>query len=170
MPAVQASSAAAARAAGGAASGGPTRTPAAAAAARQCGRAMRRSGRVRPPWWSWSPSSKTATGSVVVSRLAGGVAAAGQGVVEHAAPGVVAPEPVDHVFADGLGAEFFGDGGDDVVGQALVGGHGVVGVFVAADHPVAHFGDLAGGAVPGAAGVDGHGQPVDAGAGVFVRR
>ena len=98
-------------------------------------------------------------------ELAGGGAAAGQGVVEHSAPGVVAPEPVHHVGADGLGPEFFGEGGDDVVGEALVGGHGVVGVFVAADHPVAQFGDLADGAVPGPAGVDGHGQPVDAGAG-----
>ncbi|SOJ57032.1 hypothetical protein MSIMFB_04510 [Mycobacterium simulans] len=98
-------------------------------------------------------------------ELAGGGVAAGQGVVEHAAPGVVAPEPVHHVRADGLGPEFFGDGGDDVVGEALVGGHGVVGVFVAADHPVAQFGGLADGAVPCPAGVDGHGQPVDAGAG-----
>ena len=98
-------------------------------------------------------------------ELAGGGVAAGQGVVEHSAPGVVAPEPVHHVRTDGYGAEFFGDGGDDVVGQAMVGGHGVIGVFVAADHPVAQFRDLADRAVPGPTGVDGHGQPVDAGAG-----
>ena len=98
-------------------------------------------------------------------ELAGGGVAAGQGVVEHSAPGVVAPEPVHHVRTDGYGAEFFGNGGDDVVGQSLVGGHGVIGVFVAAEHPVAQFGDLADGAVPGPTGVDGHSQPVDAGAG-----
>lgn len=54
------------------------------------------------------------------------------------------------------------------MGQALVGGHRVVGVFVAPDYPVAQFGGLTCRAVPGAAGVDGHGQPVDAGAGVVV--
>ena len=163
MPAVQASSATAARAAGGAASRGPTRTPAAAAARRQCGgdEAQRQGAPAVVELVAVVEDSDRQRGGV---ELAGG-GAAGQGVVEHSAPGVVAPEPVHHVCADWLGAEFFGDGGDDVVGQALVGGHGVVGVFVAADHPVAHFGDLAHGAVPGPAGVDGHGQPVDAGAG-----
>jgi hypothetical protein len=79
----------------------------------------------------------------------------------------VTPEPADHVLVGGYGAEFFGQGGDDVVGQALIGGQRVIRVFVAADDPVAQLGDLADRAVSGAAAVDGHRQPVHPSAGVL---
>ncbi|WP_431236270.1 hypothetical protein ACQ856_30425 (plasmid) [Mycolicibacterium psychrotolerans] len=88
----------------------------------------------------------------------------GQGFGAGAAPGVVPPEPVDHRGGDRLGGEFFGDGGDDSVGQLVVAVDGGGGLGVAAGDPVAEFGELAGGGVSAAAGVDGDRQPVDAGA------